>query len=266
MRYALLVVLAVGFAACSKFSKLQKSENLDLKKEGAYAYYDKRDFYRASQLLEELVPLLKGTQDAEKSEFLFAMCQYELRFLESASFYFNYFLESYPRSIYAEEALYMEALSQYENSPSYYLDQGNTDKAILALETYIQKYPDSERRVKCQTMIDRLNEKLEKKDFENAKLFHQVMEYKAAIIALGNFAKNYPSSSFREEALYLQVLSAYKLARNSTEAKKLERYQQTIEFYTTFANLFPKSKRIKELESVFDASSDMVAGLKKSVK
>jgi hypothetical protein len=79
----------VLFASCSKFSKLQKSDDLELKKQGAYNYYDKKDYFRASQLLEELVPLLKGTQDAEKAEFLYAMCQYEVRLLESAAFYFS---------------------------------------------------------------------------------------------------------------------------------------------------------------------------------
>ncbi|HOY94981.1 MAG TPA: outer membrane protein assembly factor BamD [Catalimonadaceae bacterium] len=261
-----LFFLLIIFSSCSKFSKLQKSDDLDVKREGAYAYYDKKDFYRASQLLEELIPLLKGTENAEKAEFLYAMCQYELRLLESSAFYFDYFLETYPRSIYAEEASYMVALSQFENSPSYYLDQGNTDKAILAIENFINKYPDSERRPKCQTMIDRLNEKLETKDFENARLFYQVMEYKSAIITLNNFAKDYPNSPEREQALYIRILAAFKLAKNSTDAKKPERFQQTIDFYTTFVDSFPKSKKLKELENVFDYSSRQLALAKKDSK
>ena len=237
-----------------------------MKREGAYKYYDKKDYFRSSQLLEELIPLLKGTENAEKAEFIYAMCQYEMRLLESSAFYFDYFLETYPRSIYAEESSYMAALSQYENSPSYYLDQGNTDKAILAIENFINKYPESERRPKCQIMIDRLNEKLEKKDFENAKLFHQVMEYKAAIIALANFAKDYPNSPDREDALYIRIMSAYKLARNSTDAKKPERFQQTIDFYITFVDSFPKSKKLKELEGIFDYSTRQLAQAKKDSK
>jgi outer membrane protein assembly factor BamD len=81
-------------ASCSKFGRLQKSDNIDLKREGAYSYYDKKDFFRASTLLESIIPLLKGTENAEKAEFIYAMCQYELRLLESASFYFDYFLEN----------------------------------------------------------------------------------------------------------------------------------------------------------------------------
>jgi len=266
LKKAILFLGLIVIASCSKFSKLQKSDDLDLKKQGAYNYYDKKDYYRSSQLLEELVPLLKGTQDAEKAEFLYAMCQYELRLLESATFYFNYFLETYPRSIYAEEASYMEAISQYENSPGYYLDQGNTDKAIVGLEGFIQRYPESEKREKCQKMIDNLNTKLEKKAFENAKLFHQIMEYKAAIIALGNFAKDYPNSENREDAMYFRIQSAYKLAKVSTDAKKPERFQQTIDFYTTFVDSYPKSKKLKELESVYDYSTSQLAQAKKSTK
>lgn len=221
---------------------------------------------RASQLLEELIPLLKGTQDAEKAEYLYAMCQYELRLLEPASFYFDYFLESYPRSMYAEEALYMHALSQYESSPSYYLDQGNTDKAITALENFMLRYPGTPKAEKCQTMIDKLAEKLEIKAYENARIFYQIMEYKAGIIALGNFIKDYPNSENKENAAYYQILAAYKLARISTDSKKPERFQQTIDFYTTFVDSFPKSKRLKELESIFDYCASQLAVAKKETK
>jgi outer membrane protein assembly factor BamD len=261
------IFLLLLLASCSKFGRLQKSDNLDLKREGAYSYYDKKDYFRASSLLEGIIPLLKGTENAEKAEFIYAMCQYELRLLESASFYFDYFIETYPRSIYAEEALYMNALSQFESSPVYYLDQGNSDKAIVALENYINKYPDSEeKRKRCQDMISLLNEKLEKKDFENARIFHQIMEYKSAIIVLANFAKDYPDSPNREEALYLRIISAFRLARNSTEAKKVERYRQTIDFYINFADSFPKSKKLKELEDVFDYSTRQIAQVNKDSK
>lgn len=261
------IFLLLLLASCSKFGRLQKSDNLDLKREGAYSYYDKKDYFRASSLLEGIIPLLKGTENAEKAEFIYAMCQYELRLLESAGFYFDYFIETYPRSIYAEEALYMNALSQFESSPVYYLDQGNSDKAIVALENFINRYPDSEeKRKKCQDMISLLNEKLEKKDFENARIFHQIMEYKSAIIVLANFAKDYPDSPNREEALYLRIISAFRLARNSTEAKKVERYRQTIDFYTNFADSFPKSKKLKELEDVFDYSTRQIAQVNKDSK
>lgn len=262
-----VLFILILLASCSKFGRLQKSDNLDVKREGAYAYYDKKDFFRSSVLLESIIPLLKGTEHAEKAEFLYAMCQYELRLLESASFYFDYFLETYPRSIYAEEAVYMNALSQFENTPSFYLDQGGTDKAIMALENYINRYPDSEeKRNLCQEMIGKLNERLERKDFENAKIFHQVMEYKAAIIALANFAKDYPNSEYREEALYLRIISAFRLAKNSTDAKKPERFRQTIDYYTNFADSFPKSRKLKELESVYDYASRQLAQVKNDSK
>lgn len=259
----ILLLCIACTVSCSKFSKLQKSDDLEVKKQGAFDYYDKKDYFRASQLLEELVPLLKGTQDAEKAEYLYAMCQYQQRVLETATYFFDTFLETYPRSQFTEEATYMSALSQYENSPSYYLDQSNTDKAISGLENFIIQYPESERRVKCQQMVDNLNDKLEKKAFENARIFYQITEYKAAVIALANFAKDYPNSPMKEEALYLRILSIYSLAKISTDAKKPERYQQTIDYYTNFVDNFPTSKYVKPLESVFESSTSRLAKVKK---
>jgi outer membrane protein assembly factor BamD len=85
------LLLLLGFTQCSKFSKLQKSQDVQEKYAGAVEFYDSKQYYKASVLLEEVIPLLRGSTQAEKAQFLFAWCHYKMRMLGTASYYFKNF-------------------------------------------------------------------------------------------------------------------------------------------------------------------------------
>ena len=98
--------------------------------------------------------------------------------------------------------------------------QKNKQKLIEALEKlqlFINKYPDSEYLAEANTLIKELDFKLEKKAFEIAKQYNKIAyfessDYEAAIKAFDNFLVDYPGTSFREEAMFYRLDSAYKLA------------------------------------------------------
>jgi outer membrane protein assembly factor BamD len=257
-----LLLIVLLLSSCSKFQKLQKSADVPKKLEAAFSYYDKKDYYRSSILLEELLPLLRGTEEAEKVQFYYAYTQYHLRMMETCQYLFKNFYDTYPRSIYSEESYFMHAISLYEDSPKYYLDQTNSGRAITAFENFMLTFPESDRKPKCQDLIEKLNSKLERKGFENAKLYSKRLEYKAAIIALENFTKDYPNSTFKEEAWFLVVQNAFRLANQSAEAKKLERFEQTLKFYQKFVDQFPKSIYFKTAENFYDQSTRNVERIK----
>ena len=73
--YAFILLFFLG--ACSNFRKIQKSDDLQGKYNAAIKYYEKNDFYKAGVLFEELIPLLKGQEMAEKAQFYYANCQYK---------------------------------------------------------------------------------------------------------------------------------------------------------------------------------------------
>ncbi|WP_414524146.1 outer membrane protein assembly factor BamD, partial [Umezakia ovalisporum] len=104
-------IMVFAFSSCSEFSRLQKSTDTQEKFAGAQKYYDKKDFYRSSVLLDEVIPVLRGTDQAEKAHYLFAWCHYKMRMLSLSSYYFKHFTETFPRSVFAEEANYMYCLS-----------------------------------------------------------------------------------------------------------------------------------------------------------
>ena len=108
-------------------------------------------------------------------------------------------------------------------SPEYSLDQADTNKAIEKLQNFIDTYPNSEYLVEANALMRKMNEKLEKKVFENAKGYNTISDYKSAIVALDNFIADYPGTPFKEEALFYKYDSAYQLGINSVPAKMQER-------------------------------------------
>lgn len=261
-KYTLLTLLLAA-VACSKFSRVQKSDNLDLKYKAALAYYEKKDYYRAGTLFEELMPLLKGQAESEKAQLYFAYCQYYQGNLVLSEYYFKKFNETFPRSEFAEEALYMHCVSLFEDSPDYELDQTNTKKALESFQQYLERYPKTQKMDECNRLIDELTLKLERKAYAQAKQYYKMREYKASVVCFENVAKDFPSSRFVEEVNFLKIDAQYNYANMSIESKRKERYLAALEFYLTFIDKYPNSKYANKAEQVYDLTQQKLAELDK---
>ena len=147
------------------------------------------------------------------------------------------------------------------NSPRPSLDQSDTYKAIDAMQLYINKYPTSEFVDDANNIIETLRSKLEKKSYDNAKLYFKLGNYQAASITLKNSIKDFPDSEYREEVLYLTVKSSFLLADMSILSKQGERFQITISDYYVFIDEFPESKHVKEVEKMYTESVNQIKSL-----
>jgi outer membrane protein assembly factor BamD len=116
----------------------------------------------------------------------------------------------------------------------------------------VNKYSSSERIQQCNELMDELRLKLETKAFNLAKLYYQVEEYKAAVVALNNVLKDYPGSQYKEEILFLIFKSTYYYASGSIETKQRERYSAAEMDYKKFASSFPESKYMREATNLND--------------
>jgi outer membrane protein assembly factor BamD len=250
----LLVFLSVlfVFASCSKYNKLLKSNDIDLKYTKAIEYYEAEDYYKAYPLLEELSAIMRGTARAEKVNFYYAYCEYYTGDYMLAAYRFKNFAKTFPNSSYAEECIFMSSFCHYIISPVYSLDQTDTKQAISEMQVFINRYPKSERIDTCNVLIQTLRDKLETKAFMIAKQYYKMENYKSAIISFNNILIDFPDSKYREEAMFLALKASYLLAINSVETKKEARLKDTIESYVKFADSFSKSSLMKEAEFLYE--------------
>ena len=244
--------------SCSKYQRLLKSSDYKLKYEAGVKYYEEEEFYKAKTLFEELIPILRGTDKAEQIYYYYAYCHYNLGEHVLAGYYFNKFAYTFPNSKHVEETKYMSAYCQFLNSPEPELDQKYTYMALNEFQIFINKYPESSYKEKCNEYMARLRKKLETKAFISSKLYYNLSNYKAAVVVIDNTLNQYPDSDYREELMFLAVKSNFKLAENSIIKKKKERYQGTVDSYYEFIDEFPKSKHTKEVQRFYEQSIEKI--------
>ncbi len=243
-KFFILLISIVFFTSCSEYQKAIKKEDVALKFSVAKKQYDKGKFSKAIRLFEQLAPAYRGKPQAENMFYMFAQSYYKTEQFYLSGYQFESFVSSYPKSEMVEEAAFLGAKSYAMLSPEYSIDQGDTSKAITKLQDFIDKYPSSTFLPEANTTLKTLADKIEKKVFENAKQYNTISDYKAALIALDNFIADFPGTSFKEDALYYKLDSAYNLAINSVPSKMQERLDNAKMAYNSLIkfNATPKKK------------------------
>jgi outer membrane protein assembly factor BamD len=247
----ILVPFLLFLFGCSKYQRLLKSDDYNAKYEAAVELYDKGKYERALPLLEELTPLFRGTDKAEKVYYYYCYTNYNLDFLYEASYHFKKFSTTFPSSKHTEEALFMSGYCKYLLSPIPSLDPTDTYNAINELQLFANTFPQHNLLDSTNQLMDKLRSKLEDKSFNNAKQYYQIYDYKAALIALNNTLRDFPDTKYSEEIALLLIKSSYYLAVNSIKEKKLQRFNETIEAYLNFVDSYKESKYLKEAESLY---------------
>lgn len=248
---ALAALAAVALLSCSNFQKQLKSKDYEMKYTEAVKYFEAEDWFRSEALLNDIIPVFRGSDKARDITFKFAYCQYHLGDNILAINQFRNFIRTWPNDPQVEEAEFMVICCLYEESPRYNLDQTYSLKALEGITAFENRYPTSPRLEEAIEMRKSLEKRVMRKSFSDARLYYQLKNYKSAVIALKNSLKDFPESEHREEAMFLVVKSSYLLARNSVEEHMMERYQDTINEYYAYIDEFPSHEHAKEAERIY---------------
>jgi len=254
----LLVGLLVFSFGCSEYQKVLKSGNNDLKYETGVDLYEKGDYSKALQFFDILRAVYRGTDKGEDLTYLTAQCYFNTRDYQIASYYYKQYIQMYPRGEKAEECAYQSAYCNYLSSPRYSLDQTNTYAALKELQGFINMYPKSPKVTESNKLMDELRDKLEKKDFDIAKMYYRMRSYQAAITSFENLLDDYPDTDYKEDIFYLTVKAYFEYAEKSIYSKRKERYEKTVESYNSLKYLFPESKYLKELGDISEEAKQHI--------
>ena len=253
-----LSILVFVFTSCNKFSKVQKSKDIEYKLTKADEYYSKKKYKYAQQLYEELFPAYKGNQKFEDLYYKYAYCFYYDGQYKDAENLFKGYLETFPNSARAEEVDYTKAYCFYKQSPKLELEQVSTVKAMSMMQSFINTHPGSARIKDATEIIDKCRAKLEQKDFRSAQLYYNLSQFRAAAIAFANLMNAYPESAKGEEYKLMVVKSYYRFAKLSYESKQIERYEKVTTEYQDFVDRYPESKLLKEAEGLSNLSKNHI--------
>lgn len=268
-------ILSLLLTSCAQeYNQVYKSTDHTYKYEYAKECFAKGKYSFAVPLLQDLVTIQKGTDNAQECLYMLAMAEYGLRDYQAASEAFKKYYQTYPNGEYAEMASFYIGQSLYEGTPEPRLDQTPTVAAIAAFQDYLDLYPNGKMKGTAQQRLFALQDKLIRKEYLNAKLYYNLgsyfgncgndggNNYEACIITAQNALNDFPYSSLREDFAILVMKGKYELAQMSVEEKKVQRYQDAEDECYGFINEYPDSKERSIAEKYIEKCKQFTAKAK----
>lgn len=253
LKHLFLAIVAIAaLSSCkSQYEALLNSNDADAKYKAAFEYFNAGKYNKSASLFESLSVLTNGTERDDTVKYYWGLSNYNNKDYYTAETNFEQFVESYPRSPFAMEARYLRLDCLFRSTLRYELDQTPTYKAINAISEYILEFPSSPYLEESRDMLVTLNDRLDKKAYEAAKLYYKMEDYLASRVAFRNVLKDDSENIYREDILYYIAMSSYNYANLSVHAKQKERYLTFIDDYYNFIGELPDSQYRKELDSVY---------------
>ena len=251
-RIAFLLLLALWtLASCkSQYELLLASNDVDAKYEAAFKFFNEKKYNKAASMFESLSMLTERTERDDTVKYYWGLSNYKFKDYYTAEANFDSFINYYPSSPFTSEARFLRLDCLYRSTYRYELDQTPSRKAISEISEYIREYPSSTHMEECRDMLLDLNERLDRKAYEGAKLYYKMEDYMASRVALRNVLKDNSENQYREDVLYYIAMSSYKYAKLSVPQKQKERYLVFVDDYFNFLGEYPESKYRKELDTV----------------
>ncbi len=257
MRHLKKIYMAIAAAAllaggcASRYDALMASSDADLKYKGAFEYFNSGKYEKAGALFESLAVLTSNTSRDDTVQFYQGLSNYKFGDYPKAEAQFATFISHYPRSPFTEQANFLDLDCLYKETYRYELDQTPTYTCINAISEFLRSFPDSEYGSDCRAMLKDLNDRLDRKAYENARLYYKMEDYKAARVAFKNVLKDDSENIYREDILYYIAMSSYNYARLSYPEKQKDRYLIFIDDYLNFIGEIPDSPYRKELNVMY---------------
>ena len=222
-RIITILCAAALLTSCGEYNKALKSTDYNYKFEFAKQAFEQKRYTQAYTLLEDVHQVFRGTPKAEEALYLLALSYYENKDYLNSGSYFKQYYSQYPKGQYTELARYYSGYGYYLDSPDPQLDQSETVKAIEELQAFLDYFPKSDKVSIAQNAIFELQDKLVLKQLQNATLYFNLGNY------MGN---NYESC----------VITA----KNAIKDYPYSKYKEQLEFLILKARYNEASESVEE--------------------
>jgi len=204
------IVLA-GCDTLSSINPFDKSETYkpeivaDVPAEQIYndglARVQKRDFEGAAKKFSSLDRQYPYSEWSRKGMIMEAYANYEGGLYDEAITASKRYLQQHPNTPDAAYAQYLMASSYYDQIPDITRDQEKSERAILALQELVERYPRSEYVADARKKIQVASDQLAGKELEVGRFYLQKRNYAGAINRFRTVVSRYQTTRHVEEAL-----------------------------------------------------------------
>ena len=252
-----IAVFAVGCTGSGRLRYDSPQEAFDKGKE----YFDRGKFDRAAEYFQGVFDYGRTSEVATEAQLYLARSYYYNKEYILAANEYTRFLNVYRTDPRAELAEYERAMSYYEQSPGFELDQTPTEQAITYFQLFLDRYPASEKKPEAEQRIRELREKMAHKEFAGAELYERRELYEAAALSYQRVFDQYPDTRWADNALLGAIRTYILYAEQSIRGRQQERLQAAVDNYERLTQLFPDSPLLKEAETHYEVAASRLREL-----
>ncbi|GBU19852.1 MULTISPECIES: outer membrane protein assembly factor BamD [Methylobacterium] len=229
MAAVILSVLGLGLGGCdaldsiNPFAEKYKPEVIPtvpadkLYSEGL-AKMEDSDYEGAAKKFGDLDKQYTYSDWSRKALLMTAFANYEGQKYDDAINASKRYLQRHPASKDAAYAQYLMAMSQYKQIPDVTRDQERSERALVALQELVTKYPKSEYVADAKAKIQITRDQLAGKEMEIGRYYLERRNFPAAINRFRDVVSKYQTTRHAEEAL-MRLTEAYMALGITAEAQ-----------------------------------------------
>jgi len=214
----ILMVIGALFIIDCAGNKPIDTMSLEKRFERGQEYLKKNKYHQAQQEFQIIVLSGSHTDLGDDAQFYLAESFFKNKEYLIAISEYERLTRKMKFSPYVEKARWRICEAYVAESPKYYHDQTNTDKALQKLQEFIDEYPNSEFRDEVNNTIKNLRNKLAEKILKSAILYTKLHAYDSAIIAYNDLLSKYYDTE-HSNAAHVGIIHANILMKNFDEAR-----------------------------------------------
>ena len=220
--FVCMFMVMLGVSGCASTAEEETPTTAEEQYNQAYKEMEKTAYKTAAKSFEKVELEHPYSKWAVKAKIMGAYSFYKAKEYDDAIMALDRFIKFHPGNKDIAYAYYLKALCYYDQIESPENDQGNTSKALTALEQVVLRFPNSEYAKDAEQKIILAKDRLAGQEMVIGRYYLSQKNYLSALNRFSTVVNNYQTTTQIEEALYRQV-EIYKILGLNQEAQTAAR-------------------------------------------
>ncbi len=205
LKAAILIAVVTGCGNRAEKNPLESQTAEQIFKQGELVLETSKHPKDSLEYFEAVERLYPYTDYAKRALIMQAFAHHKAKEYPEARDAAQRFLDFYPGDEDAPYALYLMALSYYDQIDDVGRDQGITYQALLGMRDVIETYPDSEYARSAMLKFDLAFDQLAAKEMEVGRYYLKRGHYTSALNRFRAVVEDYQTTTYTAEALHRLV-------------------------------------------------------------
>ena len=249
-----ILVSAVVASGCFGSGRLRYETPQEAFEQGMERY-EAGKYERAAQYFQGAFDFGRTHEWADDAQLFLARAYRANREYILASSEYSRFVEIYRGDERVPLAEFERAMTYFERSPGYQLDQTDTERGIEVFNLYMKRYPNHDSLMVAAQRVLQLRQKLARKQYNTATLYERRELYEAAALSYEVVFDKYPDTPWADDALLGAIRTYIGFSNQCVEGRQPERLQKAIDHYQRLLQIFPDSELLKEAETFYERAN-----------